>query len=118
MDGYPNRLATQFQPAQTLTRKVDVKTAEVADRAPAKATSDDATIIRFDEGLIGLADCKYFALASISSNVKPFRLLECAGPRKISFVVMEPTVRVADYYEQIPDREWESVGAADPKSRI
>ena len=90
--------------------------AEPAERVSAKIAHTTNTIIRFDEGLIGLSDCKYFALGSIS-NVK-FRLLECAGPRQISFVVLDPTVRVPDYYQQIPDREWEAVGATNPKSRL
>ena len=99
---------------QTSTR-IDL-TNELTERAPGKVSTTANSIIRFDEGLIGLADCKYFALGSIS-NVK-FRLLECAGPRQISFVVLDPTVRVPDYYQQIPEREWEAVGATNPKSRL
>jgi flagellar assembly factor FliW len=99
------------------TRKVDGKTAELEERVSTKVSTANDTMIRFDEGLIGLAECKYFALGSIN-NVKPFRLLECTGPRQISFVVLDPTVRVPDYYQQIPDREWEAVGATNPKSRL
>ena len=94
-----------------------MKTAELAEPLQTKLSNGKDTIIRFDEGLIGLADCKYFVIGE-NNNLKPFRLLECTGSRQISFVVLDPTVRVRDYYDQIPAREWESIGVTDPKNRL
>jgi flagellar assembly factor FliW len=75
------------------------------------------SIIRFDEGLIGFADCKQFVISE-NTVLKPFRFLECAGSRQVRFVVLDPTVRVPGYHHQIPDRDWESIGVTDPAKRF
>jgi flagellar assembly factor FliW len=96
---------------------VNVKAAEFAEPQLGVPAYNRDSIIRFDEGLIGLADCKHFVLAE-DKLLQPFRLFEYAGSRQMSFVVLDPTVRVPDYYDQIPDRDWESIGVTRRDKRL
>ena len=74
------------------------------------------TIIHFDEGLIGFSDCKDFQLME-NDSIAPFRLLQSTQTKKVGFLVLEPSVVMADYYKRIPAREWESIelSASDPQ---
>jgi flagellar assembly factor FliW len=66
-------------------------------------------VIHFDEGLIGLADCKDFILME-DQNLAPFRLLQSLESPQIGFLVLEPTMLVSHYYDLVPQREWEALG--------
>ena len=66
------------------------------------------TIIHFDEGLIGFSECKHFQLME-NDTITPFRLLQSAEKKDVGFMVLDPSVVMADYYKRIPAREWESV---------
>jgi flagellar assembly factor FliW len=68
-------------------------------------------IIHFEEGLIGFSECKDFVLME-NEGITPFRLLQSLDVPQVGFLVLEPTVLIPDYYQQIPVREWESVGVA------
>src|SRR5207248_7674473 len=70
------------------------------------------TIIHFDEGLIGFSECKDFQLME-SENIVPFHVLQSAEGKDVGFLVLEPSMILADYYERIPAREWESIGLSD-----
>ena len=74
-------------------------------------------IVNFAEGLIGFSDCKHFVLVE-NAGILPFRLLQSADSTDIGFVVLDPTIRVAGYYDEIPTREWEAIGVTDPKKRL
>jgi flagellar assembly factor FliW len=74
-------------------------------------------IVRFNEGLIGFADCKEFVLVE-NEELKPFRLLQSAESTELGFVVLDPAFRVGDYNSQIPAREWDSIGVTDPAKRL
>jgi flagellar assembly factor FliW len=67
-----------------------------------------STIIHFDEGLIGFSDCKDFQLIE-DDAITPFRLLRSAEKKDVGFMLLEPTVVMAEYYKRIPAREWESI---------
>jgi len=73
------------------------------------------TIIHFDEGLIGFSDCKDFQVME-NDSIAPFHLLQSSEMKEVGFLVLEPSVVMADYYNWIPAREWESIGlsASDP----
>jgi flagellar assembly factor FliW len=66
------------------------------------------TIIHFDEGLIGFSECKDFQLME-NDTIAPFRLLQSAEKKDVGFMVLDPSVVMADYYKRIPVREWESI---------
>ena len=84
------------------------KAVSVCDRTMQLKLKEDV-IIHFDEGLIGFADCKDFVLME-EESFAPFRLLQSLESPQISFLVMEPTVLVNNYYDLIPRREWETLG--------
>ena len=67
------------------------------------------SIIRFDEGLIGFNEFKNFVLVE-TEEIKPFRVLQSADSTEVAVVVLDPRFRIADYYNQIPGREWEAIG--------
>src|SRR5215472_833503 len=67
------------------------------------------TIIHFDEGLIGFSECKDFQVME-NETLAPFRLLQSSEQTHIGFMVLDPTIIMADYYKRIPAREWESIG--------
>jgi flagellar assembly factor FliW len=73
------------------------------------------SIIHFEEGLIGFSEYKDFVLME-NDNIAPFRLLQSTNAKEVGFLVLEPTAVVKDYYDCVPEREWESVGltSADP----
>jgi flagellar assembly factor FliW len=73
-----------------------------------KLRSKDA-IIHFDEGLIGFSDCKDFVLME-NESLTPFRLLQSLESPQVGFLVLDPTMLVNNYYQHIPQREWESLG--------
>jgi flagellar assembly factor FliW len=75
------------------------------------------SIIRFEEGLIGFSDFKDFVLVE-AETIKPLRLLQSATSTDVGFVVIDPRFRIADYYNQIPGREWEAIGVTDPAHRL
>jgi len=74
-------------------------------------------VIRFDEGLVGFAESKNFVLME-NQDIAPLRLLRSTGSADISFLVLDPKLRISDYYTQIPAREWESIGITDPNKRL
>src|SRR5215467_11981081 len=74
-------------------------------------------IIRFDEGLIGFNEFKHFVLVE-TAEVKPFRVLQSGDSTEVAFVVLDPRFRIADYYNQIPAREWEAIGVSNPANRL
>ena len=67
------------------------------------------SIIHFEEGLIGFAECKDFVVME-KDELAPFRLLQSLDSREVGFLVLEPTTLVDDYYDQVPAREWDSLG--------
>jgi flagellar assembly factor FliW len=75
------------------------------------------TLIRFEEGLIGFAEAKNFVLIE-EKDIAPLRLMQSAGSSHVNFLVLDPRVRIADYYDQIPAREWEALGITDPSKRL
>src|SRR5579884_1218067 len=75
------------------------------------------TIIHFDEGLIGFSDCKDFQLME-NDAIAPFRLLQSAEKKDVGFMVLEPTIIMADYYRRIPAREWDSVALSTKDSLL
>jgi len=94
-----------------------VKAALLEAQTPRLDYAKDA-VIRFEEGLIGFVAHKEFVLAE-TENLKPFRLLHStATEEQVGFVVLDPTVRIPDYSNQIPAREWEAIGVTDPRKRL
>lgn len=87
---------------------------------PQQKTATNITndsIVNFAEGLIGFSDCKQFVLVE-NEGILPFRLLQSADSTDVGFVVLDPTVRIAGYYNEIPTREWEAIGVTDLKKRL
>jgi flagellar assembly factor FliW len=70
------------------------------------------SIIHFEEGLIGFSECKDFVVME-NEGLAPFRLLQSLDSRDVGFLVLEPTVLITNYYDQVPAREWESLGVVD-----
>jgi flagellar assembly factor FliW len=75
------------------------------------------SIIRLDEGLIGFSEFKNFVLVE-AGEIKPFRIIQSADSSEVGFVVLDPRFRIADYYNQIPAREWEAIGVGNPANRL
>src|SRR5438552_7629052 len=73
-----------------------------------KLKSKDA-IIHFDEGLIGFSEFKDFVVME-NDGLAPFRLLQSLESPEVGFLVLEPTALVNNYYDRVPNREWESIG--------
>jgi flagellar assembly factor FliW len=67
------------------------------------------TIIHFDEGLIGFSECRDFQLME-NESIAPFHLLQSAEKKDVGFMVLDPSVIMADYYKRVPAREWDSIG--------
>jgi len=76
-------------------------------------TSTESTI-QFQEGLIGFYDCKSFRLIA-REEIAPFRWLQSTDRPDIGFLVIDPSLVISGYKTIIPNREWESLGIADPK---
>jgi flagellar assembly factor FliW len=70
------------------------------------------TVIQFEEGLIGFADCKSFVLME-SGDIAPFRRLQSADRPEVGFLVIDPALIVDGFSAMIPKREWESLGVKD-----
>jgi len=45
-------------------------------------------------------------------------MLKCANASDISFVVLNPKLLVPNFYDLVPDREWESIGITDRQRRL
>ena len=75
------------------------------------------TIIQFEEGLIGFSDCKSFVLME-SEDIAPFRRLQSTERPEVGFLVIDPSLVVADYSALIPRREWESLGVTRAEQGI
>jgi flagellar assembly factor FliW len=93
-----------------------VKTAMMEPPAQIGTYGKD-TILHFDEGIIGFAACKEFVVIE-TEDIQPFRFLQDARSNEVSFLVMDPRIRVPDFYDQIPTREWESIGVTNPGHRL
>jgi flagellar assembly factor FliW len=93
-----------------------VKAALLEPQLQAQMYGKDS-IIRFDEGLIGFNEFKHFVLVE-TEEVKPFRVLQSADSTEVAVVVLDPRFRIADYYNQVPAREWEAIGVTDPANRL
>src|SRR5437762_12793862 len=79
-----------------------------------KLKSKDA-IIHFDEGLIGFSECKDFVLME-NESLAPFRLLQSLESPQVGFLVLEATALVTNYYERVPQRDWDALGV-DSKTK-
>src|SRR5438477_13214152 len=66
------------------------------------------TVIQFDEGLIGFSECKSFVLME-NDEIAPFRRLQSTDRPDVGFLVIDPSLIVANYHSMIPKREWESL---------
>src|SRR6185436_20037092 len=75
------------------------------------------TVIQFDEGLIGFSDCKHFVLME-NDEIAPFRRLQSVDRPDIGFLVIDPSLIVADYHSKVPKREWESLELSSPAAGI
>ena len=75
-------------------------------------TATESTI-QFQEGLIGFYDCKSFRLIA-REEIAPFRWLQSVDRPDIGFLVIDPSLVISGYKTVIPNREWESLGIADP----
>jgi flagellar assembly factor FliW len=75
------------------------------------------TIIQFEEGLIGFSDCKSFVLME-KDDIAPFRRLQSIDRPEVGFLVIDPSLIVADYSALIPRREWESLSVNKPSDGI
>jgi flagellar assembly factor FliW len=75
------------------------------------------TIIQFEEGLIGFSDCKSFVLME-KEDIAPFRRLQSVDRPEVGFLVIDPSLIVADYSALIPRREWESLHVNKPADGI
>ena len=75
------------------------------------------TVIRFDEGLIGFSDCKGFVLME-NDDIAPFRRLQSTDHPGVGFLVIDPSLIVANFPSMIPKREWESLELSSPAAGI
>ena len=75
------------------------------------------TVIQFDEGLIGFSDCKSFVLME-NDEIAPFRRLQSTDHPGVGFLVIDPSLIVANYHSMIPKREWESLELSSPAAGI
>ena len=87
-------------------------TALLDKRIDAPAHSRE-TVIQFDEGLIGFSDCKNFVLME-NDEIAPFRRLQSTDHPHVGFLVIDPSLIVANYHALIPKREWESLELSTP----
>ena len=69
--------------------------------------SKDA-VIHFEEGLIGFSDFKDYVLME-NDSLAPFRLLQSLESPTVGFLVLEATTLMNNYYELVPEREWDSL---------
>jgi flagellar assembly factor FliW len=94
---------------------VNVKTATLEQPAT-KIYKADA-LIRFEEGLVGFVGCKHFVLME-NEQIAPLRRLQSTESPEVTFLVLDPTIRVPRYCDEVPAREWESIGVTDPAKRL
>lgn len=85
--------------------------------APRRTKFSPQDCIHFDEGLIGFPECKDFVLLE-NDDLAPFRLLQSVEHSEVGFLVLDPTLVRQDYYNEVPAREWESVGVQDGMPRL
>jgi len=91
-------------------------TVQVYDQPTELKLQSKDSIIHFDEGLIGFSECKDFVLME-NEALAPFRLLQSVEMPDVGFLVLEPTMLVSNYYDRVPNRDWEAVsvnGATKP----
>lgn len=75
------------------------------------------TVIQFEEGLIGFADCKSFVLME-SDDIRPFRRLQSAERPEVGFLVIDPSLILVGFPAMVPRREWESLGVTNAAAGI
>lgn len=59
-------------------------------------------VLLFDEGLVGFADARRFALLEPSRPGSPFHYLVCLDLPELGFVVADPEVLVPGYRAEVP----------------
>ena len=91
-------------------------TAMVEKKLDSPALSRE-TVIQFDEGLIGFSDCKNFVLME-NEEISPFRRLQSTDRPEVGFLVIDPSLILANYHSMIPKREWESLELSSPAAGI
>src|SRR5437899_3179040 len=94
-----------------------MKSTAIVERRIETPVYDEESIIRFEEGLIGFSDCKNFIVLE-GDNIAPFRLLKSMDNPDLGFLVIDPAIVIKDYYQQVPEREWEAVGLDDPAAKL
>ena len=87
------------------------------EKKPYSPARSRETVIRFDEGLIGFSDCKSFVLME-NDEIAPFRRLQSTDRPDVGFLVLDPSLIVANYHSMIPRREWDSLELNTPGSGI
>ena len=90
-----------------------MKAIEMMDLETGRPVHGQETVIHFEEGLIGFADHKRFILLE-NEYLAPFRLLQAEDAPDIGFLVLEPTIRVAEYCSMVPRREWDALEVKEP----
>ena len=71
------------------------------------------TILFFEEGLIGFADCRNFVLME-NADIAPLRRLQSTERPDVAFFVIDPGLMVDGYESLIPAREWQSLEVKEP----
>ena len=67
--------------------------------------------------MIGFSDCKNFVVLE-GDNIAPFRLLKSMDNPDLGFLVIDPAIVIKDYYQLVPEREWDSLGLQDPAAKL
>jgi flagellar assembly factor FliW len=68
----------------------------------AELNYDDANIITFDEGLIGMPHLKYMVLVE-QSDIAPFHWLASLDDARVAFLVVNPALIFPTYSLKLPD---------------
>ncbi len=90
---------------------------EILDQVDHSDVRGQETVIHFEEGLIGFSNFKNFNLLE-NDYLAPFRLLRAVESSDVGFLVFDPSSRVPEYCELIPDREWASIGVTSRADRL
>ena len=90
---------------------------ETLDQVDQSDVRGQETVIHFEEGLIGFSDFKNFNPLE-NDYLAPFRLLRAVESSDVGFLVFDPSSRVPEYCELIPDREWASIGVTSRADRL
>ncbi|MDR1439382.1 MAG: flagellar assembly protein FliW [Clostridiales bacterium] len=83
---------------------------EILTRDYGKIVVDEASVIRFDEGILGFEEYRNFVLLDDSSGESPFRCMQSMEESGLAFILLDPFIVKPEYEITLGDDIIEALG--------